>query len=644
MSESRIYSFFAVLVLFAALALFTGLAGAEASYAEEPAIYFDQETAEFTLSDYATGSLSVHCDGKVASWESSDESVIEITYGGYSTVYFNLVGVGTSVITAQAKDGSTASCTVVVDTPQIIPAEDAVTCNVSDSWPSFEITSGYGLSFRSLNEAVVRIDEDSSDSRCYLKPVAPGSAEVLITDCAGKTKTVTVTVTESEWSLAQTSIEGMLSERGMQIDIETEDWRNQFTAKSSNAKVVSVDNDYGYNTIGLYLRGVGTAEIRITDKYGKSASCTVKVKPDPISFGEYSVLKFDSYKTDDWEDHEIRFETEGESIIASVKTSNASVVKAVRDSFSDDDFFLKLTPVGAGTATVTATDQYKQTATMEVTVTQKYLDEMKYLEDMEDAFAEMYYGDTEAYFSFGTSAIKNTSIKATIGGKEYTAVSDGQYDYIIKKIPVLAAGTKISYTIQKGEAVYSGTSKILKGDLNLRGLLYLSKRSYVYSGKKIKPATSVEFEYNNWDKSKYLKKGTDYTVTYTNNLNVGTAKAKAMGKGNYGSSVTESFTILPKGTTISKVTKAKKAFTVKWKKQAAKMSKSRITGYQIRYSLKSSMAGAKTVTVKGYAKTSKTIKKLKAKKKYYVQVRTYKTVSKKNYYSAWSAKKTVKTK
>ena len=74
------------------------------------------------------------------------------------------------------------------------------------------------------------------------------------------------------------------------------------------------------------------------------------------------------------------------------------------------------------------------------------------------------------------------------------------------------------------------------------------------------------------------------------------------------------------------------------------MSKTPITGYQIRCSLKSSMAGAKTVTVKGYAKTSTKVKKLKAKKKYYVQIRTYKTVNGKNYYSNWSAKKTVKTK
>ena len=55
------------------------------------------------------------------------------------------------------------------------------------------------------------------------------------------------------------------------------------------------------------------------------------------------------------------------------------------------------------------------------------------------------------------------------------------------------------------------------------------------------------------------------------------------------------------------------------------------------------MTGAKSKTVKGYKYTSKKITKLKAKKKYYVQIRTYKTVSGKNYYSSWSRVKSVTT-
>ena len=111
----------------------------------------------------------------------------------------------------------------------------------------------------------------------------------------------------------------------------------------------------------------------------------------------------------------------------------------------------------------------------------------------------------------------------------------------------------------------------------------------------------------------------------------------------YGGSGAAYFNINPKGTSISKVSKAKKAFTVKWKRQSAKMATSRITGYQIRYSTSSKMTGAKSKTVKGYKYTSKKITKLKAKKKYYVQIRTYKTVSGKNYYSSWSRVKSVTT-
>ena len=69
------------------------------------------------------------------------------------------------------------------------------------------------------------------------------------------------------------------------------------------------------------------------------------------------------------------------------------------------------------------------------------------------------------------------------------------------------------------------------------------------------------------------------------------------------------------------------------------------TGYQIQYSTSASFkSGNKTVTVKGASAVSKKIVKLGAGKTYYVRIRTYRTVGEKNYYSAWSAKKSVKTK
>ena len=90
-----------------------------------------------------------------------------------------------------------------------------------------------------------------------------------------------------------------------------------------------------------------------------------------------------------------------------------------------------------------------------------------------------------------------------------------------------------------------------------------------------------------------------------------------------------------------KLAKAKKAFTVKWKKQTGKNLK-QFDGYQIRYSLKKNMSAAKTVNVKKTAASRKI--KGNAKTTYYVQVRTYKTVKGVKYYSAWTKTKSVKTK
>lgn len=96
----------------------------------------------------------------------------------------------------------------------------------------------------------------------------------------------------------------------------------------------------------------------------------------------------------------------------------------------------------------------------------------------------------------------------------------------------------------------------------------------------------------------------------------------------------------PKKTSIKKITAKSKAFKVTWKKISA------AKGYQIKYSTSKNFTKkkTKTVTVKKSTTTSKTIKNLKANKKYYVKVRTYKVVNGKKIYSKWSSVKTVKTK
>lgn len=146
---------------------------------------------------------------------------------------------------------------------------------------------------------------------------------------------------------------------------------------------------------------------------------------------------------------------------------------------------------------------------------------------------------------------------------------------------------------------------------------------------------------------KTLKLGRDFTISSKSGKNIGTYKVTITGIGAYTGTKTVTFKIVPKGTSVSKLTKGKKAFTVKWKKPS-KANLKQTTGYQVRWSTAKSMKGAKSKTVKATSSTGKKcqikVAKLKANKKYYVQVRTYKKVGGKMYYSIWSKAKAVKTK
>lgn len=180
------------------------------------------------------------------------------------------------------------------------------------------------------------------------------------------------------------------------------------------------------------------------------------------------------------------------------------------------------------------------------------------------------------------------------------------------------------------------TQPVKKVDIAKAAKVTLSQSSYTYSGGRMKPAATVKVG------SKKLKKDRDYTLSYKDNVKVGAASVVITGKGNYTGKITQKFIINPQGTSLSgKIKAQRKGFFVRWKKQAKNT-----TGYQIQYSTSRKFT-KKTTAVKMVKKKTTTklnVKKLKAKKKYYVRVRTYHTVKGKKYYSGWSKVKNVSTK
>lgn len=166
--------------------------------------------------------------------------------------------------------------------------------------------------------------------------------------------------------------------------------------------------------------------------------------------------------------------------------------------------------------------------------------------------------------------------------------------------------------------------------------LKLSKTTYTYNGKKQTPSVTVTDA-----KGKRISASNYFIGYYGSCKTVGTYKVVVQLTGKYYSgSLSGSFKINPYAPKISSLKALKKGFSVKWKKQSSSIA----SGYQVQYSTRRDFKGSKTVRLSSYKKYSLNKTGLSAKRRYYVRVRTYKTVSGKNYYSSWSPAKTVTTK
>lgn len=153
----------------------------------------------------------------------------------------------------------------------------------------------------------------------------------------------------------------------------------------------------------------------------------------------------------------------------------------------------------------------------------------------------------------------------------------------------------------------------------------LSKSSYTYNGEAKKPNVTVTDKQGNKIDSNY------YTLKYSSNKNPGEASVTVSMNAPYSGSKKLTFRIKLKTPSTPKLTQIKqKQLTVNLKESAG------VSGYEIKYSTSSKMKKAKTVKQTKTKGLQCTITGLKNDKKYYVKVRSYKSVKGKNQYSGWT--------
>ena len=222
---------------------------------------------------------------------------------------------------------------------------------------------------------------------------------------------------------------------------------------------------------------------------------------------------------------------------------------------------------------------------------------------------------------------KKPAATVTFGGK---VLQEGK-DYTISYRNNLNVG--VTTVIATGMGDYTGyTSKnftITKRAL--AGGTVSVASSVSFTGSNITPSVTVKVA------GRTLTSGTDYTVSYSNNKNVGTSNVYVYGKGNYSGSLSAKFDIVPAKQQIQKLETKYKGFYIDWAQKGS------ATGYDVEYSVNANMSGAVSKHLTANKPDTLTVSGLAGDKTYYVRVRSYTNVNGKVYYGAWSDVKSIKT-
>lgn len=126
----------------------------------------------------------------------------------------------------------------------------------------------------------------------------------------------------------------------------------------------------------------------------------------------------------------------------------------------------------------------------------------------------------------------------------YLVFSDGTKKRITSgyTAPAINTSNPGSYTVTYKYMGYSGNYKYTvnasKASIS-KAVITLSATKFVYDGSAKKPIATVTLN------GKKLTAGTDYTVAYSNNVNIGAGKILIKGKGNYINSAVKTFKIVP---------------------------------------------------------------------------------------------------
>ena len=415
---------------------------------------------------------------------------------GYRISYENNINAGTAyaVITGTGKYIGTVKKTFTI-TPKSIKLTDitlsstSYTYNGSSKTPAVTVTDGTKTLVSGTDYSVK-----------YTNNINAGTAKVTVTGAGNYKDSVEKTFTIDKKSIKLTDI--TLSSTSYTYNGSS---KTPAVTVTDGTKTLVSGTDYSVK----YTNNIntGTAKVTVTGagNYKDSVEKTFTIDQKSLSNAEVN-LSSSSYVFN-----------------GKAKKPTVTVTLGTKTLISGTDYSVKYTNnINAGTAkvTVTGTGNYKDSAYINFAITPKNISGMTFNVEPQT----MTYN--------GTAQKPNVSV----ADSDKTLVKDT--DYTVSVSNNINAGTaNISF---KGKNNYTGTVKktFVISPKSVKTLtIKLSSTQYTYDGKPKLPTVTIT------DGTETLSQDTDYTISYKNNTNAGTASVIITGTGNYNSTVTKSFTI-----------------------------------------------------------------------------------------------------
>lgn len=521
-------------------------------------------------------------------WKSDNESVATVSKGGTVTPVSN----GTANITATTEDGNyTATCKVTVEIPELTLSLDKTELTLTQTEEQQKLTATVSdpeekVTWLSSDPFVATVTRDGT-----VTAIANGTA--IITASAGD-KTVSCTV---EVALTDTPAHAHVWSKSWDANVFYHYRRCQ---NRETCNFTSLEKQAGFNSH--------------TFVNGKCSVCGRGEDNSKVQFGKVELIQTQFAYTG----KEIEFVDRNNvrATLADGTTQDIPLSFRTRNLCKDGFPVNKCLEPGTYTAEVTAfTGLYEGTINVTITVVapthaHQYSDQ--WTSDATNHWHECECGEKSDLSAHQFQWVIDQEATTTKTGLKHQECATCGYQTAAVSIPKKSAPT---VSVKDSTVTVSNKSQTTKLDVKAdkdAKLTYKSDNKSVKVDKNGKVTIAKNF----------VGKAT-ITVTATSGSVKSTKKV--------------TITVNPKGTTFRSVYNgAGKKLKAYWNRN------SQVSGYQLQYGTSKNFTGCKTVTLNSNKYTGSVRTGLKKNATYYVRIRTYKRVSGKTYYSAWSKVKSFK--